>query len=196
MSRALALAIGLIAVVIVVGVIRFTRPVTTHEVSSVVATKAGVPPPTPTLERSPDSIPGGSGTTNETETIVSPDSYPVNLDALRTRLPGNRYWELGAPTSDPAVAKARADRAQRDNVVFGRIQSGEASPSEIRAYFAERRAISRDYLQLSELVLAEQGDALPERDRGMFELSVTLHRARLVQIERDESDALARRGVR
>ncbi len=196
MSRALAVAGGLIAVVIVVGIVRFTRPVTPDEVNSVVATKAGVPPPTPMLERSPDSIPGGSGNTNETETIASLDSYPVNLDALRTRLPGNRYWELGAPTSDPAVAKARAERARRDNVAFGRIQSGEASPSEIRAYYEERRAISRDYLQLSELVLAEQGDALPERDRGMFELSVTLHRARLVQIDRDEADAMARRGAR
>jgi hypothetical protein len=127
--------------------------------------------------------------------IGSAERYPVNLDALRARLPGNRYWTLGAPTSDPDVARARARRAERDNVVFGRIQSGEATPDEIRAYYAERRAISRDYLQVAELVLAEQGDALPERDRGMFELSVTMHRARLLQIERDEADALARRGA-
>jgi hypothetical protein len=127
--------------------------------------------------------------------IGSAERYPVNLDALRARLPENRYWTLGAPTSDPTVARARAQRAERDNVVFGRIQSGEARPDEIRAYYAERRAISRDYLQVAELVLAEQGDALPERDRGMFELSVTMHRARLLQIERDEADALARRGA-
>lgn len=120
----------------------------------------------------------------------------MNLDTLRTRLPDNRYWTLGAPTSDPAVAKERAARAERDNVVFGRIQSGEAAPDEIRAYYVERRAISRDYLQLSELVLAEQGETLPPRDRGMFELSATMHRARLQQIERDEADALARRAAR
>ncbi|HET7501938.1 MAG TPA: hypothetical protein VFK02_13065 [Kofleriaceae bacterium] len=124
------------------------------------------------------------------------ERYPVHLDALRARLPENRYWTLGAPTSDPAVAKARAARAERDNVVFGRIQTGEATPDEIRAYYAERRAISRDYLQIAELVLAEQGDALPERDRGMFELSVTMHKARLAQIERDEADALARHAAR
>jgi len=122
----------------------------------------------------------------------SSDGYPVNLDALRARLPGNRYWELGAPTSDPAVARVRAARAERDNKALGRILANEASPDEIHAYYRERRAVSRDYLELSELVLREQGDQLPERDRGMFELSVNLHRARLQQIDRDESDALIR----
>jgi len=122
----------------------------------------------------------------------SNDGYPVNLDALRARLPGNRYWELGAPTSDPAVARVRAARAERDNKALGRILANEASPDEIHAYYRERRAVSRDYLELSELVLREQGDQLPERDRGMFELSVNLHRARLQQIDRDESDALIR----
>jgi len=120
----------------------------------------------------------------------------VKLDALHSRMPDNRYWALGAPTSDPAVARARAERAERDNRELGRIQGNEASPDEIRAYYTERRAISRDYLQIAEIVLAEQGDALPQRDRGMFELSVTLHRARLQQIDRDEADALARIATR
>lgn len=128
--------------------------------------------------------------------LAQPEPYPVNLDALRVRLPHNRYWELGAPTSDPAVARARAERAERDNKALGRILANEADPGEIRAYYTERRAISRDYLELAELVLAEQGDRLPPRDRGMFELSVNLHRARLQQIDRDEADALARRSAR
>jgi hypothetical protein len=129
-------------------------------------------------------------------TIGSAAAYPVKLDALRARLPDNRYWALAAPTSDPAVAKARAERAERDNAALGRIQANEASREEIAAYYAEHRAISRDYLQIAELVLVEQGDRLPERDRGMFELSVTLHRARLQQIDRDEADALARLAAR
>jgi hypothetical protein len=129
-------------------------------------------------------------------TIGSAGAYPVKLDDLRARLPDNRYWALGAPTSDPGVAKARAARAERDNAVLGRIQANEASREEIAAYYAERRAISADYLQIAEIVLTEQGDRLPERDRGMFELGVTLHRARLQQIDRDESDALARLAAR
>ncbi|HEY0993037.1 MAG TPA: hypothetical protein VGD80_38555 [Kofleriaceae bacterium] len=129
-------------------------------------------------------------------TIGSAAAYPVKLDALRARLPDNRYWALGAPTADPAVARVRAERAERDNAALGKIQADEASREDILAYYAERRAISTDYLQLAEIVLTEQGDRLPERDRGMFELSVTLHRARLQQIDRDESDALARLAAR
>jgi hypothetical protein len=130
------------------------------------------------------------------DAIEHTEPYPVNLDALRARLPDNRYWALGAPTSDPAVARARAEHARRANTAFGRIQANEATPEQIRAYYAERRAISKDYLELAELVLVEQGDRLPERDRGMFELSASLHRARLPQIDRDEADALARLGQR
>lgn len=129
-------------------------------------------------------------------TIGDAVSYPVNLDALRTEIPNNRYWALGAPTSDPAIARARAERAEHDNAALGRIQANDAGPDEIHAYYTERRAISKDYLELSQRVLAEQGDRLPPRDRGMFELSVTMHRARLQQIERDESDALARIAAR
>jgi hypothetical protein len=112
------------------------------------------------------------------------------------RLRDNRYWALGAPTTDPAVARARAERAQRDNAALGRIQANEASSDEIRIYYAERRAISNDYLEIAQQVLAEHGDRLPPRDRGMFELSVTMHGARLQQIDRDESDALARLAAR
>ena len=120
----------------------------------------------------------------------------MKLDALRERFPNNRYWVLGAPTSDPVVARTRAERAARDNVALGRIQANDASPDEIRAYYTERRAISNDYLEIAQHVLAEQGDQLPARDRGMFELSVTMHRTRLQQIDRDESDALARLAAR
>ena len=123
-------------------------------------------------------------------------AYPVNLDELRARLPGNRYWELGAPTSDPAIARARAERAKRDNAVFGRTQTGEAPEPEIRAYYAEQRRISEDYLQLWQLVLAEQAGQLPDRDRTLFALGAKLNRERLTQIERDLADALARRRER
>ena len=123
-------------------------------------------------------------------------AYPVNLDELRARLPDNRYWELGVPTSDPEVARARAERAKRDNALFGRTQTGEATEPEIRAYYAERRRISEDYLALARLVLEEKADQLPERDRTLFALSAKLHQDRLKQIERDLADALARRRAR
>lgn len=122
--------------------------------------------------------------------------YPVDLEELRARLPDNRYWELGSPTRDPEVAKARAERARRDNELFGRTQTGEATEPEIRAYYAERRRISEDYLRLALLVLEEKAEQLPDRDRTLFALSAKLHRERLTQIERDLADALARRRER
>jgi hypothetical protein len=42
-------------------------------------------------------------------------------------------------------------------------------------------------------VLQEHGAELPDRDRGMYELSVKLHSARLEEIPRQTADALARR---
>jgi len=150
-------------------------------------------PATAAAASAPDPGSAGPGAADPAESIGGATPYPVDLRALRARLPANRFWLLGAPTSDPAVAKQRAARAERDNAALGRVMSGEASADEVRAYYAERRAISRDYLQLAEIVLAETGEALPARDRGAFELSANLHRARLQQIDRDEADALARR---
>jgi hypothetical protein len=194
---------------IVVAVFWYARRGDGGEVHSDPSSSVGVASQHTTPVGTPVSSPGTSGSTTASgadhlhlpETIASgiigsAQPYPVNLDALRTRLPGNRFWELGAPTADPEVAKARAARAERDNAALGRIQANEASPAEIRAYYGERRAISRDYLELANLVLTEQGDQLPERDRGMFELTVNLHKARLQQIDRDESDALGRIAAR
>lgn len=148
-------------------------------------TRTSVPPAAP----SPEPLPAA----DSNEPLAAAAHYPVVLDELRTRLPGNRYWELGVPTSDPEVARARAERAKRDNAIFGRTQTGEATEPEIRAYYAERRRISEDYLQLAMLVLEEKADELPERDRTLFALSARLHQERLKQIERDLADALARR---
>jgi len=194
MRAAAGASIVIAAIVIVAGVLWHTRRDASDEVGSVTQTSAAPRPAAPASSPAPGAA--SAHATDPAEALGSPEPYPVNLDALRARLPDNRYWQLGTPTADPAVAKLRAARAARDNVALGRILSGEASPDEVRAYYTERRAISRDYLQIAELVIAEQGDALPPRDRGMFELSINLHRARLQQIDRDESDALARRGGR
>jgi hypothetical protein len=192
--RKRGLTLVVILGLILVGVVASTRWSARDDARSVApATPAPVARNTD-LTSKPDTAADESRTSGSAaaESIGSAKPYPVQLDALRARIPNNRYWTLGAPTSDPAVAKLRAARAEQDNRALGRITANEATPEEIRAYYAERRAISKDYLELSELVLKEQGETLPERDRGMFELSANLHRARLQQIERDQSDALAR----
>lgn len=187
--------LGVVAIVIVVGVVGYFRWARDREVRSVAPTSSAPVPPTTNLTSLPNTATAEfavAGSASTADPIGDPRAYPVKLEELRAQIPNNRYWTLGAPTSDPAVAKVRAARAEQDNRALGRITANEASPEEIRAYYAERRAISRDYLELTELVLKQQGDALPERDRGMFELSANMHRARLQQIDRDQADALAR----
>ena len=153
-------------------------------------TSPQLPSPLPTT-------PAGAGVPAiPAEPVDSLAHYPVDLEELRAKIPDNRYWELGVPTKDPEVARARAERARRENELFGRTQTGEATEPEVRAYYAERRRVSEDYLQLAQLVLAEKGDQLSERDRNLFAFSAKLHTDRLAQIQRDLVDALARRRQR
>jgi hypothetical protein len=119
-------------------------------------------------------------------------AYPVDLDRLRERLPDNLYWTLGAPTDDKNILAQRAERARQSNELFGKVQSNTASEEEIHRYYADRRRMSEDYIQFAQAVLAEYRSALPEKDIGLYELSVNLHRARLAEIPRNQNDALAR----
>ena len=191
--RPVAAIVLAVVAVIVVGVGWFVLRARGSEPSSLAGSAARPAPPPASVSANtrsaPPDLPGaGSGS----DALGSGARYPVDLEALRAELPNNRYWEDGAPTSDPDVAKARAERAERDNARLGKIQANEATVEEIHAYYADRRALSKDYLELASHVLAKQGDALPDRDRGMFELTVNLHRDRLRQIDRDEADALDR----
>jgi hypothetical protein len=150
---------------------------------------AGAPPALPAgdpADPAPPSLPTAGGA----------QAYPVDLDALRARLPDNLYWSTGAPTDDEKILKARADRARLTNQLFGKVQSNTASDEEIEGYYAERRRMSEDYIQFAELVLAEYGAQLPEEHIGLYELSIRLHRVRLGEIPRDMNEALARRRAR
>jgi hypothetical protein len=121
------------------------------------------------------------------------DKYPVDLDQLRARLPDNAYWQLGAPTEDPEALRERAEHARRMNELYGKVLSGTGSDDEIRRYYEERRRISQDYIQLSALVLSEVGDRLPDRDRGLYQLTIQMHRDRLAAIPRELDQAIARK---
>lgn len=140
--------------------------------------------------------PGGPVRIDDNLPMRSQESYALDLEKLRAEIPDNVYWKLDAPTSDVAVAKERAEQAKRRNTALGRIQANEASEQEIRAYYDERRRVSTDYLQLAKLVLEGKAGEVSDRDRGLFELTVTLHQGRLQQIERDQSDALGRLAAR
>jgi hypothetical protein len=196
MSRALVVALILAVVAIFVGLRHCARDEPAREVGSV--DKAGASEVAAHTKLTDNESAAGSDVmAPAAESIAHAGSaeYPVKLDALRAKFPKNRYWELGAPTSDVAVAKARAAHAEADNKMMGKITANEATPEEIHAYYAERRAISKDYIEISKAILDDNADKLPERDRGMYGLALKMHTDRLTQIDRDEHDALTRRGA-
>jgi hypothetical protein len=119
--------------------------------------------------------------------------YPVNFEQLRAEIPDNLYWRLGVPTRDPQIIQQRAEEEHKWNDLFGKVQSNTATEEEIRRYYDHRRRLSEDYIQFSSLVLQEFGHDLPDRDRGLYELSIQLHRKRLGEIPRQIEDALARK---
>jgi hypothetical protein len=119
--------------------------------------------------------------------------YPVDLEALRAKLPDNLYWEMDVPTKDTAELGRREGVKAKWNALYGRVLSNEASEEEVHRYYEHRRKVSEDAISFATTMLQDYGDTLPDRDRGLLELSVNLHRARLSEIPRQESDALARR---
>lgn len=123
----------------------------------------------------------------------APRVHPVDLKALREKLPDNLYWTLAAPTQDPEVLRQREVEEKRWNDVYGKVLSGEATEEEVHGYYAHRRQVSEDMMTFASTVLADYGNALPEQERGLYELSVDMHRTRLSELPRQEQEALVRR---
>jgi hypothetical protein len=159
------------------------------------------PPPADRGARSPTAVPPVTGgDSEEVDDTAQPgpetaaaNAYPVDLARLREKLPGNMYFRLGEPTEDPAVLEMRAEEERRVNELFGKVQSSTASEEEIHQYYAYRRELSEDYIEFSRLVLEMYGDELPDRDHGLYELSIKMHKGRLDAIPRQIEDALERK---
>ncbi|MCY1046216.1 hypothetical protein OV208_33210 [Corallococcus sp. bb12-1] len=119
--------------------------------------------------------------------------YPVDLEALRAKLPDNLYWETGVPTKEPAELRRRAEVEAKWNTLFGRVQSNEATVEEVQRHFEHRRKVSEDAISFATTMLSDYGDKLPSQDQGLLELSVRMHRTRLAELPRQQEEALARR---
>jgi hypothetical protein len=124
---------------------------------------------------------------------VIDEGYPVNLEHLRAELPRNRYWLDSAPTKDPEVLKRREAEAAGWNDLHGKVLSGTATSDEIRTWVDHRRQVSEDAIEFAQRVLDEHGSELPDRDRGLLELAIDMHRTRLAELPRQESEAEARK---
>lgn len=121
------------------------------------------------------------------------DLGDLDFDALHRQTPDSLYWSMAAPTDDPAVLEARAKAREERNRQYGKVVSNTATVEEIRDYYAYRRKLSEDYIEVLQLILDEHGDELSERDTGLFELTISMHAARLAEIPSKLDDALQRK---
>ncbi|RKH54289.1 hypothetical protein D7X55_25915 [Corallococcus sp. AB049A] len=164
-------------------------------------TQAPSPPPvfasTPAVPRSKDGgldlVGAAAAQVQAAPPDEEPAPYPVDLEALRAKLPGNLYFEMDAPTKDPAELSRREGVKAKWNALYGKVLSNEASEEEVHQYYEHRRQVSEDAIAFATTMLQDYGDKLPSEHRGLLELSVNMHRTRLAEIPRQESDALARR---
>ncbi|NVJ00176.1 hypothetical protein HV824_18885 [Myxococcus sp. AM009] len=194
----LVLATVLVVAALVYALRQDAEPVT-PEVPAVVQTAATpvapqavarTPPPPPRatpppldLTRPPEEVPDDN----------APKVHPVDLQVIRAKLPDNLYWRMGAPTQDPAELERREGESRRWNELYGKVLSADATVEQIREYYGHRRQVSEDFITFSTEVLTRFGDVLPERDRGLYELSINMHRTRLAELPGQEQDALDRR---
>jgi hypothetical protein len=116
----------------------------------------------------------------------------VDMDAVRDQMPNNLYWELASPTNDPLVLDQRKDHKEFWEKEYGKVLSGTAAESEVRAYYAHRLQVSTDYLEFSNHLLTNYANKLPERDANLLNLTRNLHGARLREIPNELNQAIER----
>jgi hypothetical protein len=114
----------------------------------------------------------------------------LDLRDAKALMPDNLYWKLAAPTKDPAVlAEREADKKKR-NEQYGRVLSGDASEEEVNAYYDYRQRVSSDLLEMADYLRRRFDSSSNEKLKGMLDLAVKLHTARLAQIPADREAAL------
>ncbi|MGB8223597.1 MAG: hypothetical protein WCF10_13510 [Polyangiales bacterium] len=121
------------------------------------------------------------------------DLGDLDYEALRKQTPHSLYWLMAAPTDDPEVLRARREARDERNRQYGKVVSNTATVEEVRDYYAYKRKLSEDYVEVLQLILDENGDELSERDMGLLELALSMHSSLLSDLPGKEDDALHRK---
>lgn len=117
----------------------------------------------------------------------------VDLEEVRAALPGNLYWEMAAPTDDPALLEARELAKEQRNLLYGKILSGTATDPEILDYYDYRMRASTDYVAFVDYLLEHHVGELTDQDHGLLLVARKLHLARLEEIPRRIQEARERK---
>ncbi|MFZ1863670.1 MAG: hypothetical protein WAU39_05560 [Polyangiales bacterium] len=121
------------------------------------------------------------------------DLGDLDYEALRKQTPDSLYWLMAAPTDDPDMLQARRKAREERNRQYGEVVSNTATVEQIRDYYAYKRKLSEDYIEVLQLILDEHGDELSERDVGLLELALSMHSSLLSDLPSKEDDALQRK---
>jgi hypothetical protein len=150
-----------------------------------------VDPPPPPVAATPAPVAEAAARTAPAE--PEPELASIDVERLRARLPDHPYWRWVAPTNDPELLRARAAHDRELNELYGKVLSGTGTDDDIRRYFDERRRVSEDAISFAKAALEDLGSDAAERDRGLLELAITLHTARLEELPRRQDEAFARK---
>ena len=176
---------------------RNAAPVAAAPRATVAAPAAAAPPADPRQPPAPPPPAADAAGADEVDELdgdaIAAGWANVDLDEVRRALPDNRYWQMGAPTTDEAEVERRARERDRWNVEYGKVLSGTGSEEEVRAYYDERARVSGDYVELTTYLLDHYGDVLHPRDVSLLQLARRMHLSRLEEIPRNLERALERK---
>lgn len=114
----------------------------------------------------------------------------VDLEALKEKMPGNLYWQMGAPTQDESVRQERKEMREYWRQQENRIAANLAEEYAIRDYYMYQNALSEDYVAITDELLKNYGGDLSEQDYGLLLMANRLHAARLQEIPKQLATAL------
>jgi len=136
---------------------------------------------------------------NSLKKMLFPEGDPawawakVDIARLQREMPDNLYWELAAPTSDEWLLEHRKEVKAHWEKEYGQILSNKASEKQIRDYYAHQHKVSTDYVVFATQLLNRHSKDLPERDVSFQKLARNLHLARLEELPKKLSNAMALR---
>jgi hypothetical protein len=117
----------------------------------------------------------------------------IDLEALKAKMPDNLFWEMSAPTRDELVREQRRETRALWREQKNLISANLADEYAIRDYFVLQNTLSEDYVAVTNELLDNYSNVLPDRDYQLLLMANRLHSARLQEIPGQLATALENR---
>jgi hypothetical protein len=193
MSWKRRLGIGLVVAVLAVVALEALRWLRSPAAAPAPAAPPPAAPPAEAATSEPPATAPAAKAAPEPSPELSLGLGAVDLEAVRSALPDNLYWQTSAPTDDPALLEEREREKAHRNEQYGKILSGTGTEEEILDYYEHRMRASTDYVQFVDHLLEHYGSNLTDQDLTLLHLAKRLHQARLEEIPRRLQEARERK---